>query len=345
MKQNPKSVAKPRRGTWLWLLVGGFAVVAFVAVAALGDRPWRPAPDGMVWIPGGEFQMGNDAGAEDEQPRHRVQLSGVWMDSYEVTNAQFAKFVDATNYVTISERQPDPAKYPDAKPENLVPGSAVFVRPEGDVDPFAPFDGPHPPWWKFVKGANWRHPEGPDSSIDGKENHPVVQIAWDDAVAYAKWAGKRLPTEAEWEYAARGGLDQKTFCWGDEMKPGGKCMANVWQGTFPTTNTVEDGFRLTAPVGSFPPNGFGLHDMAGNVWEWCADWYSSGYYWRSPLKNPPGPAEGSLGDDSGQMQRVRRGGSFLCAENYCRRYLPSARDKNPPDSSANHTGFRCVKDR
>ncbi|MFL5338566.1 MAG: formylglycine-generating enzyme family protein [Gemmataceae bacterium] len=294
----------------------------------------------MIWIPGGTFWMGSNDGAPDEFPAHRVGVAGFWMEKTEVTNAAFEKFAKATGYVTVAERQPDLNQYPDAKPELLVPGSAVFTIPRGEVD----LRGP-PVWWQYVPGANWRHPEGPGSDIVGKQNHPVVHMAWEDAAAYAKWAGKRLPTEAEWEFAARGGLEGKRFVWGDEPKPGGKYMANVWQGRFPTEHTVEDGFRTTAPVASFPANGYGLFDMAGNAWEWCADWYDADYYRFSPKNNPKGPAVGRPPSDGDGPSRVRRGGSFLCAENYCRRYLPSARDKNPPDSSACHTGFRCVKDR
>jgi formylglycine-generating enzyme required for sulfatase activity len=298
-----------------------------------------PAPEGMVWVPGGMFWMGDASSPDQDAPPHRVGVSGFWMDCHEVTNAEFARFVDATGYRTISERTPTREQYPTAEEENLVPGSAVF-RACAVPNPL----GSPPVWWEYVKGACWRHPEGPESSTAGRENHPVVHIAWEDAAAFAKWAGKRLPTEAEWEFAARGGLDRKPFVWGD-AKPGtdGKYFANTWQGVFPETNTGADGFSGTAPVGSFPPNGYGLYDMSGNVWEWCADWYSPGYYKTSPKHNPQGPEQpGSF--DNGQPQRVRRGGSFLCADEYCRRYLPGTRDKNPPDSSANHTGFRCVRD-
>lgn len=325
-------------------LIQGCVAGATLFLAAMagcsGSSQPGPAPEGMVWIPAGRFMMGADDGPADERPRHPVELDGFWIDRTEVTNAQFAAFVDATGYKTVSERVPDAKLYPGAKPELLVPGSAVFVAPMGEVD----LNGP-PVWWRFVPGANWRHPEGPGSTITGREDHPVVQIAWEDAQAYARWAGKRLPTEAEWEYAARGGLDGQKYCWGNELSPGNRCMANTWQGRFPDENNALDGFLTTASVGSFPANGFGLVDMSGNVWEWCADWYGADYYRVSPLKNPKGPLDGDIAVDSPQSQRVRRGGSFLCAENYCRRYLPSARDKNPPDSSANHTGFRCVKGR
>jgi formylglycine-generating enzyme required for sulfatase activity len=302
------------------------------------STPPGTAPEGMVWVPGGEFWMGSDSGQDgDEKPVHKVYVDGFWMDRTEVTNAQFAKFVEAAKYVTVAERKPEAKDFPDAAPEDLVPFSAVFVNSPAPV----PLDNPLR-WWKRVPGANWRHPAGPDSSIS--KDYPAVHIAWEDAAAYAKWAGKRLPTEAEWEFAARGGLDRQRFAWGNELTPGGKWMANIWQGHFPDHNSAEDGFRGVAPVASFPPNGYGLHDMSGNVWEWCADWYQPDYYGRSPYRNPPGPTSGAPDevDPRGAPQRVRRGGSYLCSDQYCLRYLPSARDKNPPESSASHTGFRCV---
>jgi formylglycine-generating enzyme required for sulfatase activity len=322
------------------------AGVAVAVLAGRGDRdevlsgkPPGPVPEGMVWIPGGTFRMGDATSEDGDAPEHPVAVTGFWMDRTEVTNAQFAEFVKATGYVTVAERTPSAALYPGADPEKLVPGSARFVPKACGGDPR------HcaPDWWEYARGACWKHPEGPGSSTAGRENHPVVHIAWTDAAAYAKWAGKRLTTEAEWERAARGGADGKAFVWGDDPPgTGGRYPANTYQGTFPEADAAADGFRGTAPVGSYPPNGYGLYDMSGNVWEWCQDWYAADYYLRSPARNPPGPPIGDP-DGHGQPQRVRRGGSFLCADNYCRRYRPGTRDKNPADSSASHTGFRCAK--
>jgi formylglycine-generating enzyme len=299
--------------------------------------PPAPAPEGMVWIPGGSFLMGaDDAEMTDAKPVHEVTVSGFWMDRTEVTNRQFAKFVAETGYVTIAERKPDPKDFPDAPPEKLVPGSIVFSPPAGRVS----LDDPMV-WWTYLPGADWRHPEGPGSTITGKDDYPAVHICWDDAVAYTKWAGKRLPTEAEWEYASRGGKALTRFFWGNEIRPEGRWRANIWQGRFPDQNDLEDGFARTAPTGSFPPNGFGLVDMAGNVWEWCADWYRPEYD-SSQVNNPRGPAASFDPDEPGVPKRVQRGGSFLCSEQYCTRYLPGARGKGAPDSAASHVGFRCV---
>jgi formylglycine-generating enzyme required for sulfatase activity len=301
----------------------------------------------MVSIPGGTFWMGREAGPEvpeDETPAHEVTVAPFEMDATEVTVGQYGAFVKATGYVTVAERPFDEKKYPDAAPEYRKPGSAVFVPMDADVNEM------RGAWWRYVPGANWRHPEGPDSSVKGKKNYPVVQIAWEDAEAYAKWAGKRLPTEAEWEWAARGGLERKIYCWGDtKVGADGKWLANAYQGKFPAHDTGEDGFAGLAPVKSFPPNAYGLYDMSGNAWEWCSDWYDEKYYKTSPKDNPKGPETGPLIQDPGspypERQKVRRGGSFLCDDKYCHRYRPSARDKNPTDSSANHTGFRCVRDK
>lgn len=293
-------------------------------------------PSPMVDIPAGEFVMGSQVGPPDGRPEHRVTLSAFRLEVTEVTNARFAAFVKATGYVTVAERQPDLTQFPGAKA-----GSAVFRPVHASTDERT-WPKAHPPWWVYIPGANWKHPHGPDSNLNGKMNHPVVHISWEDAAQYAKWTGRRLPTEAEWEYAARGGLDRQEFCWGN-AKPGegGRWYANTFQGEFPHGDNAEDGFRGLAPVKSFPPNGFGLHDMSGNVWEWCADWYDSTYYANSPRQNPSGPTMGE--PIHGQPQRVRRGGSFLCTDDYCWRYRPAARDKNPEDSGASHTGFRCAE--
>lgn len=295
------------------------------------------APEGMVWVPGGWFWMGDEQ-FPDAQPVHLVYVDGFWMDRTEVTNAQFARFVKDTGYRTIAERQPDPQDFPDVPSDKLVAGSIVFTPPAHAVDL-----NEHLSWWKYVPGANWKHPEGPDSNLDGREQHPVVQVAWHDAAAYAKWAGKRLPDEAEWEFAARGGLDRKRFCWGDELQVGGKWQSNIWQGEFPHKNTQGDGFRGTAPVGSFPANAFGVCDLSGNVWEWCADWYRPDYYAASPRRNPLGPGSSFDPQEPGLPKRVQRGGSFLCSDSYCVRYLPAGRGKGELNSAASHIGFRCVK--
>jgi formylglycine-generating enzyme len=312
---------------------------AAVRPALSGPAPSGPAPDGMVWIPGGEFRMGTeDASYADAQPVHRVRVDGFWMDATEVTNAQFAGFVAATGYVTVAEHAPDPAEFPGAPAEALVPGSIVFTPPSFPV----PLDN-HLIWWRYLPGADWRHPDGPDSGIADLQDHPVVHVCWEDAAAYARWAGKRLPTEAEWEFAARGGLDGREYVWGDELTPEGRWQANIWQGAFPGENTAADGFRGTAPVRSFPANGYGLFDMAGNVWEWCSDWYRPDYYADSPSENPRGPDDSFDPQEPGLPKRVQRGGSYLCSDMYCARYKPGPRGKGEPRSAASHVGFRCVK--
>jgi formylglycine-generating enzyme required for sulfatase activity len=311
---------------------------AYVPVLRTTPAP-TTAPDGMVWIPGGEFWMGgNDPKFTDALPRHLVELAGFWMDATEVTNAQFAEFVTATGYRTQAEETPNAQDYPGATPEQLVAGSPVFTPPNEDVPLTQELR-----WWKYVPGANWRHPEGPGSALVGRDQHPVVHISWTDAVAYAKWAGKRLPTEAEWELAARGGLDRQRFVWGDELTPGGKWHANIWQGKFPRENTQDDGYARLAPVKQFPANGYGLYDMSGNVWEWCSDWYRPDYYADSPRRNPTGPTSSYDPLEPHTPKRVQRGGSFLCSDLYCIRYLPGPRGKGAVDSGANHVGFRCVR--
>lgn len=354
--ESQKSTAKAgaSKQTLLLVVLAGLAFgITYGLVKLTGTDSTAPAkgslapangPPGMVWIPGGEFMRGSDnPKMRDAQPIHRVYVAGFWMDATTVTNDEFAQFVKATDYKTVAERTPTAQEFPTAPPENLVAGSVVFTPTKGPV----PLNN-HLQWWRYMKGANWRHPEGPESSIESKGKHPVVHIAWDDAVAYARWAGKRLPTEAEFEFAARGGLERQTFSWGNELKPGGKWMANIWQGKFPYENTKEDGFVATAPVGSFPANGYGLFDMSGNVWQWCSDWYRADYYARlavlgQPAKNPPGPNDSSDPSEPGVAKRVMRGGSYLCTDQYCTAYEAGARGKGAPDSGTNHLGFRCVK--
>jgi len=311
-----------------------------IEVSALSKSEAHRSPDSMVWIPGGRFWMGTNHMA-DAQPLHEVEVTGFWMDRTDVTNEEFARFVKATGYVTIAERPLDPKEFPNLAPEDLAPGSVVFTPPAGSVslqDPLV--------WWRFVRGANWRHPNGPDSDLHGKGKYPVVQIAWPDAMAYAKWAGKRLPTEAEWECAARGGRDRQNYPWGNELNPKRKWMANTFQGHFPDKNTSEDGYAGVAPVASFPPNDFGLYDMAGNVWQWVSDWYRPDYYARLGRDgiaiDPQGPYDSFDPQEPGIPKRVQKGGSFLCTDQYCERYISGARGKGDPETGTNHLGFRCV---
>lgn len=344
---------KPERLLPLLLLAASaFAQEAFLPTKELAGPPPSPAPEGMVWIPGGEFSMGSKdprgdlcggtEAMEDARPVHRVQVDGFWMDRTEVTNADFARFVAATNYVTVAERPLRAADYPGVPAEKLVPGSIVFTPPNHAVPLNSYFQ-----WWSWVPGANWRHPEGPASDLKGRERFPVVHIAYEDAEAYAKWAGKRLPTEAEWEFAARGGLSGELYAWGRELNPDGKKMANIWEGEFPYKNTAADGYAGIAPVGVFPPNGYGLYDVAGNVWEWCQDWYAPNTYAKAPAlsKNPTGPTQAESFDpaEAGVAKRVMRGGSFLCTDQYCTRYMVGSRGKGAPDTGSNHAGFRCVR--
>jgi formylglycine-generating enzyme len=299
---------------------------------------------GMVRIAGGEFLMGSDRYYPEEAPVHGVRVAEFWIDRYTVTNQDFARFVDETAYVTLAERPVNPEDYPGALPELLTPSSSIFRKPSGQVDMRNPYN-----WWFYERGANWRHPHGPTSSISGLMDHPAVHIAWEDAEAYAKWAGKALPSEAEWEFAARGGIEGADYVWGEELTPGGKHMANTWQGEFPYRNSLDDGFEHTSPVGSFPPNGFGLYDMAGNVWQWTSDWYQSHGAIDSPCCTAANPRGGSLEGSLDPRQpgetiprKVTKGGSHLCAPNYCRRYRPAARMAQPIDTSTSHLGFRCI---
>jgi formylglycine-generating enzyme len=319
-----------------------------------GLTPPQKSRTGMAWIPGGEFSMGSkdprmlpEGGREpmaDARPIHRVYVDGFWMDKTDVTNAEYARFVKATGYVTVAERKPHAEDFPGAPAEKLVPGSLVFTPPSHAV----PLDD-YSQWWSYVPGANWRHPLGPKSSIQGRDNDPVVQIAYEDATAYAKWAGKRLPTESEWEFAARGGLAGKTYPWGDQMRPAGKWMANTNQGHFPDKDTADDGYAGIAPVAKFPPNPYGLYDMTGNVWQWTSDWYRADYYEQLAssghiARNPQGPASSLDPDDPSSAKKVQRGGSFLCTAQYCSRYILGTRGKGEVSSATNHAGFRCVAD-
>ncbi|WP_341850421.1 formylglycine-generating enzyme family protein [Bradyrhizobium brasilense] len=300
----------------------------------------------MVWIPGGTFRMGSDRHYAEEAPVHRVSVSGFWMDRTPVTNREFRKFVNATGYVTSAETRPDPRDYPGALPRMLKAGSLVFTPPRRPVDL-----RDWSQWWNIKFGANWRRPYGPRSSISGLDDHPVVHIAYRDAEAYATWAGKDLPTEAEWEFAARGGFDDAEFAWGDEFMPGGRPMANTWQGAFPYENLSRDGHARTSPVMAFPENGYGLHDMIGNVWEWTADWWSTRHEPDAAKAccipdNPRGGREQDSHDPSLPSikipRKVLKGGSHLCAPNYCRRYRPAARHAEAVDTFTSHVGFRCV---
>jgi len=338
------------------LLVSGGTLTSRNATGSNSDelsrgQTLKQAPPGMVWIPGGTFLMGtNDKESfPNERPAHFVQVQGFWMEEHDVTNAEFSEFVEATGYLTTAEHKIDwedlkkelPPGTPKPDDSALAPGALVFTPTSGPV----PLNDVSV-WWRWVHGASWRHPEGPASSIKGRENHPVVQVSWYDAVAYAQWAGRRLPTEAEWEFAARGGLESKRYVWGDDFKPGGKYMANTWQGLFPVQDSGEDGFVGTSPVGSFQANGYGLFDMAGNVWQWCNDWYRVDTHIEAASKNvcrdPAGPADSYDPADPYAPKRVVKGGSFLCNPSYCESYRPSARRGTPPDTGSSHTGFRCV---
>jgi formylglycine-generating enzyme required for sulfatase activity len=313
-----------------------------------------PAPDGMVWIPGGEFSMGaqdppdvNDTvgmlATRDSRPIHRVYVDGFWMDKTEVTNDQFLRFVTATRYVTVAERTPNPKDFPGAAPADLVAGSVIFSPPDHPV----PLND-HLQWWGYVKGASWRHPSGPGSSIEGRGNLPVVHVAYEDAVAYAVWSGGRLPTEAEWEFAARGGLTGALYPWGSDFRSEGVWMANTHQGHFPDHDTAEDRYAGIAPVAQYSPNGYGLYDVGGNVWEWVSDFYRPDYYaglaaGDGVARNPGGPGSSFDPDEPGTVKRVHRGGSFLCTDQYCSRYMVGTRGKGEVNTGTNHLGIRTVR--
>jgi formylglycine-generating enzyme len=382
--QTPQAPRSPSGRSWMIGL--GVAMILLVAVAMLRGRyladnhtaaaarpsidrvgrfaktvPNSEAPPAaqsgkdMVWIPGGEFSMGAQdppdmspvgmQATEDSRPIHRVYVDGFWMDQTDVTNEQFAEFVKATGYVTVAERKPRAEDFPDAPPENLVAGGVVFSPPNHAVPLTDHFQ-----WWSYVPGANWRHPDGPKSTIAGREKFPVVQVAYEDAEAYAKWAGKRMPTEAEWEFAARGGLSGKPFVWGDQFRPDNKWMANTFQGNFPNKNSGDDGHVGTSGVRAYPANGYGLYDMAGNVWQWVSDWYRPDYYFQlasagGVTRNPKGPASPYDPAEPREPKRVMRGGSYLCTDQYCSRYMVGTRGKGEVSTGTNHLGFRCVKDR
>jgi sulfatase modifying factor 1 len=293
----------------------------------------------MILVQGGKFSLGSDY-FEDAKPKHVVEVSSFYMDEHEVTNAQFTQFVKETNYITVAERPLDPKDFPGVDPAMLAAGSAVFVGNLEAHDLENPLS-----WWEYIKGASWKHPEGPKSSIKGRENHPVVHIAYEDTEAYAKWAGKRLPTEAEWELAAKGNSHtNEDYYWGKELKKDGKWMANTYQGAFPKKNAKLDGFVGTAPVKSFPANALGFYDMVGNVWEWCSDYYRSGYDANATKVNPKGPSDSHDPQEPNLVKRVQRGGSFLCVDSYCERYKTGGRGKGEINSPTNNVGFRCVKD-
>ena len=296
------------------------------------SRPEAADRGSMIWIPGGEFVMGSNKFYREERPARAARVDGFWIDPHPVTNAEYREFVRATGYVTTSERMPDPSLYPSAAPEFLVPGSLVFTKPDAPVGL-----RDYRAWWAYVPGADWRHPEGPESNIDDRRDHPVVHVAFEDVVAYAGWARKSLPTEAEWEFAARGGLHDATYAWGEEFAPQGQAMANIWQGRFPFENLAEDGYEGTSPVRAFPVNAYGLYDMIGNVWEWTA----SAYAMPGAASDKPSCCQAKESNDR-TANRVVKGGSHLCAPNYCLRYRPAARQSQTLDTSTTHIGFRCV---
>ena len=314
--------------------------------AAHGTGGTRRAYVGMIFIEGGTFSMGSDGHYSEEGPVHRVCVDGFYIDEAPVTNAEFSEFVAATGYRTFAESPPDPRNYPGILPHMLYAGSLVFRQPNGAVDLHDWTE-----WWSFLKGACWRHPYGPESNLEGLDDHPVVHVSYHDAQTYARWSGKDLPTEAEWEFAARGGLHAAEYAWGSEFQPGGRHLANTWQGAFPTVNDVEDGYSRTSPIKAYPPNGYGLHDMIGNVWEWTSDWFEPRHEADTSKpccipKNPRGGRKANSYDpcqpDVRIPRKVLKGGSHLCAPNYCRRYRPAARHAEPIDTSTCHVGFRCV---
>lgn len=330
-----------------WIMIPGLLLAGSLVLAShyIPRDTRTPGAEGMVWIPPGTFSMGcGDCELPDAVPVHRVRLDGFWMDATPATNADFELFIEETGYLTVAERPLNPADYPGVPIERLVPGSAVFQPSAESVRKH----GNHRDWWKYLAGANWKHPEGPGSDLHQRHDHPVVHIAYPDAVAYCAWAGKRLPTEAEYEYAARGGLHGRLYSWGDELTPAGRWAANIWQGEFPNHNTAQDGYTGTSPVKAFPANGYGLYDVSGNVWQWVSDWYRADTYQRvaeeGPVAdNPQGPDGSDDPQEPGIPKKGLRGGSFLCSAQYCTRYLVGSRGRGSLDSSASNIGIRCVK--
>lgn len=321
------------------------ALVSLLLLAAVTTTSAAAAPATMVKIPAGTFEMGcgQNCPMDDAKPAHLVEMSSFWMDETPVTNGEFSEFVKATSYKTIAERDLNPKDYPTVPQDQLRRGSAVF-KPQ-DVTLINPYA-----WWRFVDGASWQRTEGPASALSdvARPNYPVVHVAYEDALTYCRWVTKDLPTEAQYEYAARGGLAGKKYAWGDELKPGGKWVANIWQGKFPKKDAGEDGYRGLSPVRAFPTNGYGLYDVAGNVWHWCKDWYRPDTYAEQaktgkPIRDPEGPFSSEDPSEPGTVKRVQRGGSFLCSDQYCVRYLVGSRGRGAPDSSSSNLGFRCVK--
>jgi len=315
-------------------------LLAMLQAPAEFVRPGRASTADMIWVPSGTFRMGSDRHYSEEGPAHDATVNGFWIDPYPVTNEQFSRFVDDTGYVTFAELPPNPADYPGALPEMMYAGSLVFTKPPLRV----PLHDSRQ-WWSFKRGAQWRHPRGTSSSLEGLRRHPVVHVTYGDAAAYALWAGKELPTEVEWERAARGGLHDAEYAWGDELVPDGRHRANTWQGEFPWQNERADGYDLTSPVDAFPPNAYGVHDMIGNVWEWTTDWYRPRHS-AEPAKaccsHDDGRASCDARDTANIPRKVLKGGSHLCSPNYCQRYRPAARFPEPIDTSASHVGFRCI---